>query len=94
MHIFSKEVENFEEKSKKLISKILEIKNNFQQEIFEIEKICDSIGIANDELHGLIYHLKKGEILETDSNNRFGKLTLYGELLHKGEIKIGLAPFI
>lgn len=86
------EIKNYEEKKKKVISALAQLKQNGVDENQNIKNICFSIGIDETEVDDMIQYLKIGQVIETGADNSTGKLTMYGELLNRGEISTGYAP--
>lgn len=86
------DIENFENKSRMLVSRLMDAKESGSNKPVNIKEICNSIGIIDSEIEDMIYHLERGQVIETAGDKNLGNLTLYGELLYHGKIKTGYAP--
>jgi hypothetical protein len=92
MKRYIEEISNFEIKAKNFTDKLLELKRFTDSELIHIREISKLAGINESEIDSFIYHLRRAEIIETDRESKFAKLTLYGHLMREGKIKIGYAP--
>ncbi|NIP30233.1 MAG: hypothetical protein GTN99_03670 [Candidatus Dadabacteria bacterium] len=92
MRRYIEEISNFEMKAKNFTDKLVELRRFTDSELNHIKEIALLAGINESEIDSLIYHLRRGEIIETDRKGKFAKLTLYGHLMREEKIKIGYAP--
>ena len=88
------EVDAFEFKAK-MITRILKKQAaEFQNEYISVNSLSDSLCIDEKELTSLIYYLKRGEIIQTDTDRKQVKLTDYGEIIYGDNQKAAYAPII
>ena len=88
-----KEVNNFHSITNVISSKLINWKNSKGDHFFDIDDVFNSSGLDNDEIDSILYHLKRGGIIESSSDLKSVKLSMYGEFMYRGFIKNGYVPF-
>ena len=92
MKNYFEEISNFEGKARSFAGKLVELRKFTDSELNHIREAVRLAGINEKEIDSLIYYLRRGEIIETDRESQYAKLTLYGHLMLEGKIKNGYVP--
>jgi len=88
------EVDAFEFKAKMIANLLKKLSDEFKSEFINLNFLSSSLCIDESELSSLIYYLKRGEIIKTDSDCDNIGLTDYGELIYIDNHKAAYAPII
>ena len=88
------EVDAFEFKAKLIARKLKQFAVDYKKDYMDIKILSDFLAIEPKEMNSMVYYLKRGEFIETDTEKSHIKLTEYGSMVYCDNNNGGFAPII
>ncbi len=81
------DIESFDKK----VTQLFKEAQHSRSGLFNINRAGKKIGLQDEEIEALHYHLKRSNMVE-DVNGPILKFSKYGKMLHNGDINYGYVP--